>query len=67
MSITQAQTWLVGSIGVRMVLCRDGVASRRQVFVTSGAAMVGDPTAFVQRDGRSVWVKPGESVDFVEV
>ena len=48
------------------VLFLDGVALRCEVFVVGGACMVGDPTAFCWRDGRRVWVVPGESVAFVE-
>ncbi len=48
------------------VLFKDGTASRCMVFIWQGACLVGDPTAYVIRNGEMVWVVPGESVSFVE-
>jgi hypothetical protein len=50
----------------RTVLFLDGTSQRCQVHVCGGACLVGWPTAYVIRDNQTVWVKPGESVSFVE-
>jgi hypothetical protein len=49
------------------VLLMSGKVVRAKVLVVTGACLVGDPTAFVEINGEIIWVKPGESVDFVEV
>ena len=55
------------NIGIRTVLLNSGKLIREIVHVYEGAVMVGDPTAYIliPRIG-IVWVKPGESVSFVE-
>lgn len=50
----------------QMVLFADGCSAMTQVFVYGGACLAGDPTAYVLRHGRMVWVKPGDSVEWVE-
>jgi hypothetical protein len=50
----------------KTVLFQDGTAGRFHVYVYGGACLKGDPTAYVMRDGRMVWVVAGESVEFVE-
>jgi hypothetical protein len=51
----------------RQVLLADGRAVRADIQIIGGAALAGSPTAYCEVDGRRVWVKPGESVEFVEV
>ncbi len=51
---------------MRTVLFLNGETLRRQVYIVGGAAMAGEPTAYVIRYGQTVWVVPGVSVDFVE-
>lgn len=53
--------------GYRLVVLQDGRVVRAVVHLLGGAAMVGDATAYVNFGGRTVWVKPGESCEFVEV
>jgi hypothetical protein len=48
------------------VLFRDGTSAMAHVYIYGGACMTGDPTAYVIRNGRWVWVVPGESISFVE-
>lgn len=48
------------------VLFADGHIEELDVFVTSGPAMLGDPTAYVYRDGVKTWVKPGTSAEYIE-
>lgn len=52
---------------VGLVLFIDGTVGNYGVFIWRGPALIGDPTAYVFRDGRMVWVKPGESVRWIEV
>jgi len=49
-----------------LVLFLDGSMARMVVYIYGGSCIAGQPTAYVLRDKRLVWVKPGESVDFVE-
>jgi hypothetical protein len=49
-----------------LVLFRDGTKSRLPVYCCSGAALIGQPTAYVIRRGQLIWVVPGQSVEFVE-
>lgn len=49
-----------------LVLFKDGKSGRFPLHLYLGACMAGDPTAYVIRGGETVWVKPGESVQFVE-
>lgn len=51
----------------RLVLFLDGTFGCHLVWRYDGACMNGQPTAYVRRDGRMCWVKPGASVEFVEV
>ena len=48
------------------VLLKNGTVVKRELFLYGGAAMVGDPTAYFVSNGAIVWVKPGESVDWIE-
>ncbi len=48
------------------VFFRDGTAGKFQVWLYGGAAMVGDPTAYVIRAGTLVWVIPGQLVAWME-
>jgi hypothetical protein len=50
-----------------LVLFRDGKSAMAQIYIYGGACLAGDPTAYVIRHGEMIWVKPGESVEFVEV
>lgn len=51
----------------RHVLFKDGTSGRYNINLYHGGALTGDPTAWVVRaDGMPVWVKPGESVEFIE-
>lgn len=54
------------SSDLRMVLFSDGSSGRYVVWIYTGACLAGDPTAYVVRGGSTVWVRPGESVEFVE-
>jgi hypothetical protein len=49
------------------VLFLDGTCGCYQVYLYQGACLVGQSTAYVYRGGKLTWVKPGESVAFVEV
>ena len=49
-----------------LVLFRDGHAAMLQVYVYQGACLVGDPTAYVYRNGQLTWVLPGQSAKWVE-
>ena len=51
----------------RLVALCDGRQVAAEVKLVGGAALAGSPTAYCVVDGRRVWVKPGESVEFVEV
>jgi len=55
-----------GTMNKQLVRFADGTHGNYPVFAYMGAAMKGDPTAYVYRAGRLVWVKPGESVAWVE-
>lgn len=48
------------------VLFKNGSSKRLQVFIYQGAAMVGDPTAYVMVGNEMVWVIPGQSVSWME-
>ena len=48
------------------VLFSDGIVGRCQIFVYQGACLAGEPTAYVLRNGQLIWVKPGQSVQWVE-
>jgi hypothetical protein len=49
------------------VLFQDGTFGRYELNLCGGGCMIGDPTAYVVRRGQTVLVKPGESVQFIEV
>lgn len=51
---------------MKTVLLKDGNLIRTIVWQYAGGAMVGDPTAYIMLGGRMVWVRPGQSVDFLE-
>ncbi len=51
---------------LQTVLFHDGSFGRFPVYVHNGAALVGQPTAYVYRDNKLVWVRPGQSVDWIE-
>lgn len=51
---------------LRTVLFLDGISGRYEIYVYTGACFIGDPTAYVFRNDQQVWVKPGESVEFIE-
>lgn len=51
---------------MQTVLFSDGHVRRCEVFLYAGACMVGDPTAYVYRNGQLTWVKPGQSVAWIE-
>lgn len=44
----------------------DGSTGRYQVYVYQGASMAGDPTAYVIRDARLVWVALYDSHIWIE-
>jgi|HubBroStandDraft_4_1064222.scaffolds.fasta_scaffold00070_60 hypothetical protein len=48
------------------VLFKDGTHGRFQRHIYSGGCIAGQPTAYVYRDGAMVWIKPGESVAWIE-
>lgn len=48
------------------VLLKNGTLVKRDVLLYTGAAFAGDPTAFFVSNSAIVWVKPGESVDWME-
>ena len=48
------------------VLLKSGVLIIRRVLRYSGAAFSGDATAYVYYHDRLIWVKPGESVEWIE-
>lgn len=48
------------------VLFLDGSAARLPIQFYRGAALAGTPTAYVVRQDTVVWIKPGESVDWIE-
>lgn len=50
----------------QLVLFLDGLRARLHVHLWTGACLTGDPTAYVYRDQRLVWVKRGESVSWIE-
>lgn len=50
----------------RLVLFLDGKTAMLPVYQYNGASFTGDPTAYVKRNGETVWVSPGESADWVE-
>ena len=52
--------------GTSLVLFRDGTSGRFAVHRYDGACFTGDPTAYVYRNGVLTWVRPGESVSWVE-
>lgn len=54
------------SDGRKLVLFKNGTSGRFYVNFYLGACMAGDPTAYIVVDGKMVWVKPGESVEFIE-
>ncbi len=49
-----------------LVLFRDGTRSLHTVYLWTGGCFVGDPTAYCFRNGQQIWLKPGESVEFIE-
>lgn len=49
-----------------LVLFKDGKLEFLPVYRYEGAALVGQPTAYVMRANQMVWVRPGVSVDFIE-
>jgi hypothetical protein len=51
---------------LQMVLFLDGTSGRFEIFRYLGACLVGQPTCYIVRQG-IVWVKPGESVNWIEV
>lgn len=55
------------SDGRKLVLFRDGRLGRYVIHLYGGACFIGDPTAYIIVNGNIVWIKPGESVEFVEV
>jgi hypothetical protein len=52
--------------GKKLVLFLDGRSGAFRVYVYGGACLAGQPAAYVIRGGGLVWVRPGESVEFVE-
>lgn len=48
------------------ILFLDGKTSHLQIHIYMGACLSGQPGAYVYRNGQFTWVKPGESVSFVE-
>lgn len=51
-----------------LVLLKSGETTMAQVYISRGAALIGDPTCFfIGKNDEIVWVKPGESVQFIEV
>ena len=51
----------------QIVLFADGSVERCEVLIWHGPCLVGDATAYVRRNGKYVWVRPGQSVQWVEV
>jgi len=54
------------TLGCHTILFADGRTARLPVHIYLGAAMVGEPTAYTEINGRVVWLEPGESVPFVQ-
>ncbi len=54
------------SCELQTVLFKSGKIGRYVVFVYAGACLKGDPTRYIIRDGEMTWVKPGESVTWIE-
>jgi hypothetical protein len=52
--------------GLKFVLFKDGSSAVKQVYLYQGAALVGQATAYVMHAGKLVWVKPGQSVSWVQ-
>lgn len=48
------------------VLFADGTMGRYPIHIYDGACLTGDATAYIIRNGTMVWVKPGESVSWIE-
>ncbi len=50
----------------RFVRFKDGTLGMFVLNLYPGPCLVGDPTAYVLRDGKYVWVKPDGEGGFVE-
>ena len=48
------------------ILLKTGSVVRKQIHIVGGACFAGEPTAFVVLYGKTVWVVPGQSVEFME-
>jgi hypothetical protein len=54
-------------LNIQFVMFKDGTIGRKVLHFYTGACFGGEPTAYVFRGSTLVWVKPGESVAFIEV
>lgn len=54
------------NVGYGTILFLDGSMGRYPIHVYPGACLTGQSTAYVIRNGGMTWVKPGESVGWVE-
>jgi hypothetical protein len=48
------------------ILLKSGEVIKRTIWTYNGPAFTGDPTAYIIYGEKIVWVKPGESVEWVE-
>lgn len=51
---------------LQSVLLKSGAFVRREIMLYGGAALIGDPTAYFLSNGAMIWVRPGQSVDWIE-
>ncbi len=51
---------------ISTILLKDGTVVRKQIKICIGACMIDDPTAYITINGQTIWVKPGESVGWVQ-
>jgi hypothetical protein len=51
---------------INTILLKSGKITRQAVRISMGAAFIGDPTAYIIYEGQTVWVWPGESVEWIE-
>lgn len=53
-------------IKLKHITFKDNTCGRMEVNFYAGACMVGDPTAYVYRDGKLVWVRNDDQRGWVE-
>jgi hypothetical protein len=52
--------------GFHLVQFRNGQRGMFLIHLYHGACFAGDPTAYIVYGGGVVWLRPGESVEFIE-